>query len=400
MEKHPAVKVPMSSPDIGSAERKAVDAVLRTPNLSMGPQIEAFEASFQRYTGCRNAIGVNSGTAGLHLCVRAAGIQAGDYVITTPFSFVASTNVLLYEQAVPIFVDVDERTGNINTELIDQAIRDIKEGGRAAKFWLPRNGCPPDGQLKAIISVDVFGQPADNAALQEIAAQHQIKFIEDACEALGAEYRCKKAGTFGDYGVFAFYPNKQITTGEGGMVVTDDDAAADLMRALRNQGRAPGDTWLSHTYLGYNYRMDELSATLGLAQMNRIEELITNRQQVAERYNERLEEIPGVEIPAIVTTTTRVSWFVYVIKLKDGIDREKVADLLAQKGIPVRPYFLPIHLQPYMVEKFGYQSDDFPVTEDLGKRGLALPFSGRMTEKQVELVCTSLRQVLLDIKKA
>ncbi len=400
MKSTPPVKVPMSSPDIGSAERKAVEAVLRTPSLSMGSQIEEFEAIFRRYTGSRHAIGVSSGTAGLHLCVRAAGIQPGDFVITTPFSFVASTNVLLYEQAVPIFVDVDERTGNINTELIDQAIRDIKDGGRSARFWLPRKGCPPEGKITALLSVDVFGQPADNAALKEIATQHGLKFIEDSCEALGAEYRCKKAGAFGDYGVFAFYPNKQITTGEGGMVVTDDDTAANLMRALRNQGRAPGDTWLSHTYLGYNYRMDELSAALGVVQMKRIEELLTNRQKVADWYNERLEEIPGVETPCLATTTTRASWFVYVIRLPEKIDREKVAIMLAQKGIPVRPYFLPIHLQPYMVERFGYELDDFPVTEELGRRGLALPFSGRMTEKQVDTVCASLRDVLRSLYKA
>jgi dTDP-4-amino-4,6-dideoxygalactose transaminase len=229
--------------------------------------------------------------------------------------------------------------------------------------------------------------------LRQTADDYGLKLIEDACEALGAEYKGKKAGKLGDYGVFAFYPNKQITTGEGGMIITDDDQAAALMLALRNQGRAPGDTWLQHTYLGYNYRLDEMSAALGTAQMTRLEELLQKRQQVADWYQERLAEIPWVEPPQIAGTTTRVSWFVYVIRLEPGIDRSALAKRLAARGIPVRPYFLPIHLQPYMAERFGYQPGDFPVTEDLGKRGLALPFSGKMDQAQVELVCNELREL-------
>ncbi len=386
----------MSSPDLTDAERQAVWNVLNTPHLSMGGQIEAFEQAFRRFTGLRHAIGVNSGTAGLHLCVRAAGIQSGDWVITTPFSFVASANALLFENAVPVFVDVEERSGNINPELVAEAARVLMEGGRAAQRWLPRRGVnsPPNGRLKAILAVDVFGQPADYDHLRTTAAQFDLRLIEDSCEALGAEYKGRKAGTLGDYGVFAFYPNKQITTGEGGMIVTDDDAAGQLMRALRNQGRAPGDTWLQHTYLGYNYRLDEMSAALGTVQMNRLEELLRKREQVAEWYRSRLVQIDGVEPPALEAYTTRPSWFVYVIRLDRGIDRAAVAQRLAERGIPVRPYFLPIHLQPYMVERFGYQRGDFPVTEDLGERGLALPFSGVMEESQVEQVCNTLRQVL------
>ncbi|MEW6505610.1 MAG: DegT/DnrJ/EryC1/StrS family aminotransferase [Chloroflexota bacterium] len=388
--------IPMSSPDLTDAERQAVWNVLNTPHLSMGGQIEAFEQAFRRFTGLRHAIGVNSGTAGLHLCVRAAGIQSGDWVITTPFSFVASANALLFENAVPVFVDVEERSGNINPELVAEAARDLMEGGRAAQRWLPRRGVnsPPNGRVKAILAVDVFGQPADYDHLRTTAAQFDLRLIEDSCEALGAEYKGRKAGTLGDYGVFAFYPNKQITTGEGGMIVTDDDAAGQLMRALRNQGRAPGDTWLQHTYLGYNYRLDEMSAALGTVQMNRLEELLRKREQVAEWYRSRLVQIDGVEPPALEAYTTRPSWFVYVIRLDRGIDRAAVAQRLAERGIPVRPYFLPIHLQPYMVERFGYQRGDFPVTEDLGERGLALPFSGVMEESQVEQVCNTLRQVL------
>lgn len=384
----------MSSPDLTDAERQAVQAVLNTPDLSMGPYTLAFETAFRNLTGCCHAISVNSGTAGLHLCVRAAGIVPGDVVITTPFSFVASTNVLLFEQAVPVFVDVDPRSGNMDVSQALDAARDLCNGGEAARKWLPRRGAGADGQLKALLPVDVFGQPADWDALLAISRQYGLKVIEDSCEALGAEYKGRKAGTFGDYGVFAFYPNKQITTGEGGIIVTNDDQAAALMRALRNQGRAPGDTWLSHTFLGYNYRIDEMSAALGTVQMTRFEELLTKRQRVADWYAERLPEIGGVEAPLINAATTRASWFVYVIRLAQGIDRAAVARRLTGRGIPVRPYFLPIHLQPYMVERFGYQPGDFPVTEDLGQRGLALPFSGIMEEAQVDLVCRALAESL------
>jgi len=386
--------IPMSSPDLTDAERNAVQAVLQTPNLSMGGQIETFEAAFCHLTGLKHAIGVNSGTAGLHLCVRAAGIGSGDLVITTPFSFVASANVLLFENAVPVFVDVDPLTGNIDPAQAAQAAQDLAAGGSAARRWLPRQGVPHGARLKGLLGVDVFGQPADWDALRGIADRFDLALIEDSCEALGAEYHGKPAGIFGDSAVFAFYPNKQITTGEGGMIVTDDDRAAALMRALRNQGRAPGDNWLQHTYLGYNYRLDEMSAALGVAQMQRLPELLASRQRVADWYGERLAEIPGVEAPALVPSTTRVSWFVYVIRLAKGIDRMQAAQKLAERGIPVRPYFLPIHLQPYMVERFGYRPGDFPVTEDLGERGLALPFSGKMTEAQVETVCAELNQIL------
>lgn len=384
----------MSYPDLTDAERQAVMAVLQTPNLSMGPQIAAFEAAMAQYTGAKHAIGVNSGTAGLHLCVRAAGIGPHDRVLTTPFSFVASSNVLLFEQAVPVFVDVDPLTGNMDPLLAAQAAADLVEGGAAARRWLPRRGAEGDAPLKAILPVDVFGQPADIDPLVETARRYGLGLIEDSCEALGAEYKGRKAGNLGDYGVFAFYPNKQITTGEGGLVVTNDDQAAAMMRALRNQGRAPGDTWLQHTYLGYNYRMNELSAALGLVQIGRIEELLGKREQVARWYGERLAEIPQIEAPRLVATTSRVSWFVYVIRLLKGIDRAKVAARLADQGIPVRPYFLPIHLQPYMIERFGYQPGDFPVTEDLGERGLALPFSGMMSEAQVEQVCRAIQAVI------
>ena len=388
-------KVPMSGPDITDAERAKVIEVINSPMLSMGAQTANFESAVAGFVGAKHAMAVNSGTAGLHLCVRAADIQPGDLVITTPFSFVASTNVILFEKAIPVFVDVDALTGNLDVDQLEQAADDLAEGGKAAKKWLPKKGAENHGKLKAILAVDVFGQPADYDRIQAVAKKHDLIIIEDSCESLGAEYKSRKTGLFGDYGVFAFYPNKQITTGEGGMIVTNNDKAAALMRALRNQGRAPGDNWLQHTELGYNYRIDEMSAAIGFVQMSRIEELIDKRQRVADWYGERLAEIQGIEAPGISDDTTRVSWFVYVIRVKPGMDRDKLADKLSAAGIPVRPYFLPIHLQPYMVKQFGYAEGDYPVTEDLGQRGLALPFSGVMTEEQVELVCKALQECLV-----
>ncbi|MGD2163471.1 MAG: DegT/DnrJ/EryC1/StrS family aminotransferase, partial [Anaerolineales bacterium] len=290
-------KIPMSSPDITDSEREAVAGVLRTTYLSMGPEIEAFEASVAEYIGARHAVAVNSGTAGLHLCVRAMGVGEGDYVITTPFSFVASANVLLYERAIPIFIDVDVHTGNIDTSQVAEAAHELLEGGSRAEQWLPRKGVQPGGQLKAILPVDVFGQPADYEQLQSVAQEHDLFLLEDSCEAIGARYKDRPAGMFGEAGVFAFYPNKQMTTAEGGVVVSDNDELADMVRAMRNQGRAPGDTWLEHTYLGYNYRLSELSAALGRSQMERLDTLLEKRERVAGWYTKRLEPINGVEVP-------------------------------------------------------------------------------------------------------
>ncbi len=386
--------IPMSSPYLTEAERQAVMDVLQGTSLSMGPYIDRFENAFREFIGRKFAIGVNSGTAGLHLCVRASGIGAGNLVITTPFSFVASTNVLLYENAVPVFVDVDPLTGNIDPALVEQAAADLVAGGSQAKKWLPRKGCQLDGKLKAVLAVDVFGQPADFDLLKQTTDRYSISLIEDACEALGAEYKGRKAGTLGDNAVFAFYPNKQITTGEGGLIVTDDTHQAEMMMAMRNQGRAPGDTWLQHTYLGYNYRMDEMSAALGAIQMTRLEELLVRRQQVADWYGQKLATVDGASAPNIDPHTTRSSWFVYVIRLDKGIDRDKMIPYLAARGIPVRPYFAPIHFQPYITERFGYKPGDFPVTEDLGNRGIALPFSSVMQKEQVEQVCFELANAI------
>jgi len=385
--------IPMSSPDLTEREIQAVLDVLRTPRLSMGPQQEAFEAAVARRVGARHAIAVASGTAGLHLAVRAAGIADGDLAITTPFSFVASANVLLYERAVPIFVDVDQATGNLDPAQTEEAVHDLLKGGDRARRRQPRRGGGV-GALKALLPVDAFGQPADYEALTQEAQKHSLAVIEDSCEAFGATRHGKPAGMFGDVGVFAFYPNKQITTGEGGVIVTDRDEWAEAMRSLRNQGRAPGDTWLQHTHLGYNYRMDEMSAGLGAAQMERLDELLDRRQRVAGWYEERLSEQAGVSTLSISPATTRMSWFVYVVRFAAGIDRQAVARRLEALGIPSRPYFTPIHLQPYFIERFGYQPGDFPIAEDLGRRSLALPFSSVMTEEQVETVCDAVREAM------
>jgi dTDP-4-amino-4,6-dideoxygalactose transaminase len=383
----------MSSPDLSDAERQAVMAVLNTPRLSLGPELEGFEQAVRRTAGTRHAVGVSSGTTGLHLAVRAAGVTDGEAVITTPFSFVASANVILYERATPVFVDVDPATGNIDPALVSQAAADLGAGGAAARRWWPRAG-GEIGRLKAILAVDVFGQPAEFDQLAPTAREHGLALIEDACEAVGSSYRGRPAGGLGDLGVYAFYPNKVATSGEGGAVVTDRDDWAAAVRSMANQGRPPGDTWLEHSVLGFNYRMDELSAALGRVQLGRLEELRAKRQRVAAWYAARLGSVAGVEAPATGASTTCHSWFVYVVRLPAGADRRGIAGRMEAAGIPTRPYFAPIHLQRYFVDQFGYRPGDFPVTEDLGSRSLALPFSGVMQEAQVDEVVEALRKAL------
>ena len=395
--------IPMSSPDLSDIEIEAVNDVLRTPCLSIGPQLEGFEQTVASYVGAGHAVGVSSGTSGLHLAVIAAGVGEKSYacrdgkpdlVITTPFSFVASANCILYQQAIPLFVDVDAATGNIDPDQVAEAAHDLISGRHSARRWLPptaRDSRPALGRLKAILPIHAFGQPADMEPILEVGDRHQLAVIEDACEALGAEYKGQKAGTLGDVGVFAFYPNKQMTTGEGGMIVTDDGTWAVLFRSLRNQGRDVFDGWLNHSRLGYNYRLDELSAALGRAQMGRIDEMLARREQVAGWYNERLAGVEMVELPQIAPTTSRMSWFVYVVRIKPPASRNEVMRALAREGIPTRRYFSPIHLQPFYREHFGYQRGDFGVTELLADVSLALPFSGVMSESQVDQVCESLR---------
>jgi len=391
------MSIPMSSPDLTAAEIAAVNDVVSTRYLSIGPKLTAFEEAIAAYAGAAHAVGVNSGSSGLHLAVIAAGVAPGDTVITTPFSFIASSNCVLYQQGVPVFVDVDRRTGNIDPALVAQAASDLAEGGSAARQWLPpalRNS-PPAGALRAILPVDAFGQPADLDPLLATARQHGLKTICDTCESLGAHYKGRPVGALGDVGVFAFYPNKQITTGEGGMIVTNDDGWDALFRSLRNQGRDVFDAWLNHTRLGYNYRLDELSAALGLVQMQRIDELIAKRAQVAAWYNQRLAGLDLIETPTTVPQTTRMSWFVYVVRILPPASRDDVMARLAERGIPGRPYFTPIHLQPFYRERFGYGEGCYPVTEWLGRVSLALPFSSVMTEAQVDTVCKELVSALV-----
>ena len=384
----------MSAPDITDMEVMLVTETLRSGCLSIGPRLDEFERRVAAHVGCKHAIGVSSGTAGLHLAVIAANVGTGDLVITTPFSFVASANCVLYEHADPVFVDVDAATGNIDADLVCEAVHDLCAGGAAARRWLPPSRRRAAGTLKAILPVHAFGQPAEMHPLIGIAQAHGLTVIEDACEAIGAEHYGRYAGTLGDAGVFAFYPNKQMTTGEGGMIVTNRDDWAVQFRALRNQGRDAMASWLEHRQLGYNYRLDELSAALGLAQFLRLDELLAHRARAARWYEERLATVPEVTTPVIVSSTTRMSWFVYVVRLDPAVDRQAVMSELAAQGIPSRAYFTPIHLQPYCAARLGYRRGDFPVAEALGDTSLALPFSGTITEGDVDRVCVALVDAL------
>jgi perosamine synthetase len=375
--------IPMSAPDITAAERKAVQEVLRTSTLSIGPKLELFERKVAGALGMHHAAGVSSGTAGLHLCMIAAGVGEGDLVLTTPFSFVASANCALYVRARPVFVDIDPETLTIDPEAV----------ARRARVLL-RQGQP----LKAILPVHVFGQPADMDPILDVATRHGLAVVEDACEAIGARYKGAPAGTLGDAGVFAFYPNKLVTTGEGGMLVTRHAEWDALFRSLRNQGRDVFDGWLQHSRLGYNYRLDELSAALGAVQVDRLEELLRRRERVAGWYSARLARIEGVTLPRVAAWTSRMSWFVYVVRLAPGGERDLVIRELDRRGIPARPYFPPIHLQPFYRAQFGFRPGDFPAAEAAGETCLALPFFGGMREAQVDVVCGALDEALATVR--
>jgi perosamine synthetase len=388
-----SASVPMSGPDITDLEVSSVSAVLASGCLSLGPQLDEFERQIARLIGVRHAIGVSSGTAGLHLATIAAGVEPGDLVITTPFSFVASANCVLYERGIPVFVDVDPATGNLDPDLVERAVRDLLSTGPARRRWLPpafRHDGAEVGRLKAILPVHAFGQPADMDPFVKVARAHGLTIIEDACEAIGSTYKTQCAGAMGDVGVFAFYPNKQMTTGEGGMIVTNHDKWAAQFRSLRNQGRDTMNQWLQHDRLGYNYRMSELSAALGVAQLSRFDDLLAARDRVARSYSERLSRLPWLKTPAVASKTTRMSWFAYVVRIAEEINRELLMESLASHGVPSRPYFSPIHLQPFYQQRFGYTRGDFPITEKLGDTSLALPFSARMTNAQIRHVCDAL----------
>jgi len=399
------MKLSLSGPDISPAEIDLVNQVLRTPRLSMGPMIRRFEEAFAEFIGTKHAVAVSSGTAGLHLSLIAAGVDRGDLVLTTPFSFIASANCILYRQAIPIFVDINPGTLNLDPDLAAEAVEDLAKQARNAIHWLPpriREAISAREvrmhQLKALLPVHVFGQPCEMSPLMELAEQYNLALIEDACEALGTEYNHQRVGSLGACGVFAFYPNKPITTGEGGMITTDRDEWAALFRSLRNQGRDDAGIWLNHIHLGYNYRLDELSAALGVAQMQRIEELLSRRSQVAGWYHRHLACVDGVTPPITTATTTYKSWFVYVIRLAPELDRGTVMEKLAERGIPSRPYFPPIHLQPFYRERFGYREGDFPATERIARSTLALPFHGKLTEGEVAYVCQMLGEIIEELR--
>lgn len=363
----------MSAPDIQDEDVAAVVAVLRSGTLSLGPVVERFESAVAEYLGVRHAVAVNSGTSALHLCVRAAGFGEGDEVITSPFSFVASANCMLYERAVPVFADIEEETLGLDPAAAEAAIG-------------PRT--------KGILPVHVFGQPAALDPLTALCAARGLTMIEDACEALGAEYRGRRVGGFGQSACFSFYPNKQITTGEGAVVVTNDDRVAAALRSMRNQGRGAMGAWLEHEVLGYNYRMTEMSAALGLAQMTRLETILARRALVAASYSAILGELPGIRLIEPARHTTRLSWFAAIARLDPHLERDRVIARLTERGIPARAYFSPLHLQPLYRERFGFRGGEFPVAERVARSTLALPFFTAMTDAQVGQVCEVLGEVL------
>jgi perosamine synthetase len=372
------MQVPLSSPDIIDKDIEAVVGVMKSRYLSIGPKVMEFEKRMSEYTRVKYAVALNSGTSALHLIIRGMGIGEGDVVITTPFSFIASANCILFERARPLFVDIDEQTLNLDPDKTDEQL------GKMSQEELDK--------VKAMIVVDAFGQPADWDRFTEIARRYNLLLIEDSAEALGSEYKGRKCGSFGEAGVFAFYPNKQITTGEGGILVTDDAELARLARSMRSQGRGESGEWLDHERLGYNYRMDELSSALGCSQMERVEEILDKRAKVAGIYGEKLAEVEEVQVPYIAPYVSRMSWFVYVVRLERGIDRNKVIKYLNEEGVQCKPYFTPIHLQPFYRKMFGYKEGDFPITEDVTGRTIALPFFNNLKEEQIDYVVEKLKE--------
>ena len=366
--------IPLPRPVIGEREEQLVLEALRSGRLSLGPMLLEFERSFAARVGMPRASAVSSGTAGLHLALRAAGVQAGDEVITTPFSFVASANSILYEGARPVFVDIDRNTLNLDPAAAAAAVTEHTSG---------------------LLPVHIFGYPADMPALEEIAARHDLFIVEDACEALGAMHGDGSAvGARGHLAVFAFYPNKQMTTGEGGVVVGADPAVKQRIDSERNQGRAPDMSWLDHDRLGFNYRLSDLACALGVAQLERLDTLLADRARVAELYGEALADIEGVELPYPDTDGNQRSWFVYTIRLPREVDRDETMLALRERGIDSKPYLPAIHLMSFYRERFGHREGEFPVCEDVARRSLALPFFPQLGEGQIARVADSLREVL------
>lgn len=367
-------KYPIAKPHITKEEENEILEVLRSGILSIGPKIKEFEKKFADFLGVKYACAVSSGTAGLHLAMIAAGIKNGDEVITSPFSFVASSNSVLYVGAKPVFVDIDPDTYNMDSKKIEEKITK---------------------KTKAILVVHIFGQAADMDPILKIAKKHKLKIIEDACESIGADYKGRKVGTFGESAIFAFYPNKQMTTGEGGMVATNNKKIYDLCRSLRNQGRLENMQWLDHNCLGYNYRLDEMSAAMGLAQIKKINFLISKRREIADWYNYFLSPYKKIiKIPEIGENNTH-TWFVYVVLIKNKkISRNIFIRNLVLKGISTKPYLPSIHLFSFYRELFGYKEGDFPISESVSNRALALPFYIGLKESDIKYISGSLVKTL------
>ncbi len=352
--------------------------MLRTPNLSLGPKLREFEQAFEQYIGQKHAIAVNSGTSGLFLCAKALGWGPGDEILVTPFTFVCSVTVPMMVDATPVFVDIDPVSLNMDPAKIEEKITE---------------------KTKAILPVEVFGNPAGFDKICEIADKHNLTVLEDCCEALGSTLNGKKTGTFGKMGCFAFYPNKQVTTGEGGMIITDDDDLAEMCVSLRNQGRGRGGGWLAHERLGYNYRLSDINCALGIVQLSRIKEFIEKRGRVADMYYQLLRDEPRIMTPT-PPADSRMSWFVYVVRLNGDYTQDQRNTLLRKlldRGIQVSNYFPPVHLQPFIAEKYGCKIGDCPVTDAVVKSTIALPFHNNLTAGEVELVCKELKACLNEI---
>jgi len=369
------MRIYLSRPDVTEKEIKAVCAVLGSPDLSLGPKLAEFEETFAGYIGRKRTVAVNSGTSGLFLCMLASGIGPGDEVITAPFTFISSATCVMMAGARPVFVDIDPVSLNIDAAKIESRITD---------------------RTKAILPVEVFGNPAGMDKVCEIAQKHNLMVVEDSCEALGSALNGKKAGTFGTMSVFGFYPNKQITTGEGGMILTDDDDLADICVSLRNQGRDKNGGWLSHERLGYNFRLSDINCALGIVQLSRIEQFKAKRRQAAKWYQEMLADDDRLIVPA-EPDDCDISWFVFVVRLAEGFtrrQRDRILGAMREQNIQVSNYFSPVHLQPFMVEQFGYKQSDFPVTESVSDSTIALPFYNNLTYDEAAIVCKTLKETL------
>ncbi|MEA2386492.1 MAG: perosamine synthetase [Thermoleophilaceae bacterium] len=366
--------IPLARPAIGAREEELVLEVLRSRHLSLGPRLGGFEGALAARLGVEHVSAVSSGTAGLHLALRAAGVEEGDEVVTTPFSFVASANAVLYERAQPVFCDIDRRTLNLDPDAAAAAVTERTTG---------------------ILPVHIFGYPADMPALERTASERGLWLVEDACEALGAVHGDgPPVGARGHAAVFAFYPNKQVATGEGGAVACPDAPTKARIDSERNQGRAPDMGWLDHDRLGFNYRLSDLACALGIAQLERLDELLAERARVAEAYSQLLSGIEGLDLPCPDSGGDRRSWFVYVVQLPEHVDRDDAIEQLRAAGIDSKPYLPAIHLMSFYRERFGHREGEFPVCEDVARRSLALPFFPELGNGQVQRVSETLMGII------